>query len=173
MGFIWSDLFLILCGDLHLNQLHKLLTAVSGDLVNGVKRAWCLNSVPIHRYLQCLSCHRVCQISSEVLWSTVMLPRDCSFCSGCWGPGRILPKKCISMCGHLNEALLCIYLTKWRDFLFPHIHYCLLPVSRQWTQWIFDLIRCNHFHFSIKLAMEFTLRLSCYKSQNFLQINSL
>lgn len=108
MGFIWSDSFLLLCGGLHRNQLLKYLTAVSEDLINRVKRAWCLNSIPIHRYLQCLSCHRVCQISSGVIWSRAMLPCSCAFCTGSWGPSRNLKKQCKSMCGQLNEALFAL-----------------------------------------------------------------
>lgn len=173
MGYIWSDSFLLPCGGLHWNQLPKYLTAVSEDLINRVKRAWCLNAIPIHRYLQCLSCHRVCQISSGVIWSRAMLPLSCAFCSGSWEPSRNLKKQCKSRCGQLNEALLCTHITKWRDLLFLNTHYCLLPETGQCTQWTFDLTTCNHFHFSVKMTMGFILRLSCYKSHNFLQINSL
>lgn len=39
---------------LHLNQLPQLLTAIREGPVSWVRRAQCLNAIPIHRQLQCL-----------------------------------------------------------------------------------------------------------------------
>ena len=60
-------------------------------------------------------------------------------------------KNNVSLCvGSWRQLCVCAYLTQWRDLLFLHIHYSLLPETGQGTQWILDLTRCNISIFLLK-----------------------
>lgn len=135
MGFMWCDSFLMLHGALHLTQPPQPFRAVSGDLTNSVKRAWCLRSTPIPGYPRRLSCRRVCQVRSGVVWAILL--HAGAFWGGSWRPSRNLRKSV-----YVNvwaEVLVCTYLTNWRGLVFLHIYYYLLPETGEGTWWIFDL----------------------------------
>lgn len=154
---IWPDSSL--CGVLHLNQMFKVLTAVNEDLINRVKRAWCLHSIPMHREVEHLSCHRVCQGVFRVdRYDSAMLPCVCPFCSDICGQLVILRNNiCLYVGNWMNPC--CALNTANEGIVFSYTSMTVYCQRQDWSRRIFAWTRCNNSHVSTEIATEIILTL--------------